>query len=94
MPEYYNKEVGVKCPGCNRRYQWDWCQDTYKLTSGPYCIDRELMTYAGEKHPGVTMHQCHCGEVLSFSVLSDDGDMQFDNKDWQDVDWDTENTSV
>ena len=94
MPEFYNKEVGAKCPGCNRRYQWDWCQDTYKMTSGPFCVTRELTTYIDKKHPGITMHQCVCGEVLGFSVLSDDSDMQFPNYEWKEIDWDNDKYSV
>ena len=82
MPKIYNQQYGAKCPKCERGYQWDWCGDLYKMTSGPYCKETKI---AETTH----MFECPCGAILGFSVLLKDEHRIISCHEWRDVDWDS-----
>lgn len=79
----------ANCPRCNKRWRWDWCEDTYRDDKGEECeVTTELTRFSLLELPVL---RCTCDLLLG--VATPDGEISGCPVAWQGIDWESKEHS-
>ena len=77
--KHLTQKKGAACSKCNKRWLWDWRQDSYRDLNGKFCKEKNGNLF------------CTCNNLLA--KIDDDGEVTNKDKNFKKIDWDDEKNS-
>ena len=83
----------AKCPDCEKKIMWDWCNDLYVYEDGeplPQSGERKELDWLVGDYLYTT---CKCGSWISIMIINKQGASPISHPTMKDIDWeDSEHT--